>query len=73
MDLNEGLGRAARRGGNAAGMVGMASEDEPERMRKVAGEAVARQRAHECVGVREHIRGPLVVDRLRRIEVRACG
>ena len=48
-------------------------EDEPERMRRVAGETVARGRAHECAGVREHIPGPPVVDTLRRIEVRACG
>src|SRR5271169_2117740 len=30
-------------------------------MRRVAGETVARRRAHECAGVREHIPGPPVV------------
>jgi hypothetical protein len=51
----------------------MAFEEEPERMRGVAGETVARRRAQECAGVREHIPGPPVVDSLRRIEVSACG
>jgi hypothetical protein len=41
-------------------------------MRKVAGEMVERQRAQECAGVREHILGSIVLDTLRRIEVRAC-
>ena len=28
--------------------------------------------AHECIGVLEHIPGSIVMDTLRRIEVRAC-
>jgi hypothetical protein len=42
-------------------------------MRKVGGETVARRRAHECAGVREHIPGPPVVEALRRIEVSTYG
>jgi hypothetical protein len=32
-----------------------------------------REQAHGCIGVPGHIPGPPVVDKLRRIEGRACG
>ena len=57
---------------NSESAVGMLEESGRERVGKRQKKAVSMRRGHECIGVPEHLLVSRVVDRLGRMEVRAC-